>query len=110
MLIRTSSLTTGERLLIDRRRRGETQKESAERLYHSTYRYRVLEAGNVNDFWRGPRIGTLADHEQCLLLRRRSGQSRASAANELGMSEFWYTQMERGRAPVGRLVKFWTRP
>lgn len=103
--MKISDLTIAERLLIARRRLGESQQEAADRLAVTLYRYRQLEAGMGKI--RAPKLGELAEHEICLVRRRRAGISLRELAKALGTSCWWVTQMEYGRAPVERLVRYW---
>lgn len=98
-------LTTAETLLIDRRRRKENQHEAAARLgvpFRTYVRWEREGAGGS-----APDVGDLADHECCLLYRRRTGFTRERVARELGVSKQWVTMMEHGEAPCGRLIEYW---
>jgi transcriptional regulator with XRE-family HTH domain len=98
-------LTRGERLLLERRRHGESQRAAADRHGVSRYRYRRWEA----DEDAGPRVALerLRAYERCFLQRRREGLRLAELAHEAGLSRWWLCQMEYGAAPAGRLVRFW---
>lgn len=105
--MRVSDLTSGERLLIDRRRRAESMAEAALRLGVSRYRYRILERSKGARLVRPPAIGRVAPNERCLVLRTRSGMTVGELARQAGVSEWWVTQMERGAVSPDRLVAFW---
>ena len=98
-------LTKGERLLIDRRRRGESQAEAAERLGLSVYAYRRFE----EDVAEGPTadVEALELGEACYLERRREGLPASWVAERVGVSRWWLTQMERGREDADRLGAWW---
>ncbi len=98
-------LTIGERLLIDRRRRGETQREAALRNAIAPYTYGQWE----RDEEIGPevKVGSLETYERCLLYRRRSSVYQFQVANALKRSRFWINLMERGEAPCDELLWYW---
>lgn len=109
--MRTKDLTAGERLLIARRRLGESQDEAGARLGVSRYRYRKWESDEYTD--PGPpraNIGALKPFESCLIRRRRAGVSLAELAEAVGVTRWWLCQMEGGDAPADRLVAFWSDP
>lgn len=98
-------LTAGERLLIDRRRRGDTQVAAANRHGVSPFIYGqmerdVAEAPSIN-------IGQLKPHERCLLYRRRAGFTQARVAKDLKCCRWWLNQMERGQVPCDTLLWYW---
>ncbi len=103
--MKTSDLTEGERLLVDRRRRDESQRDAAARLGVTLYRYRALESGEADA--DAVAVGPLRPHERFFLLRRRHGISVGEIAAALGSSRWWVTQMEKGRAPAGLLEAYW---
>ena len=102
---RIGTLTRGERVLIDRRRRGETQAQAAAR-------YRVRR--HVLSLWERDEktppliaIGRIECHERCLLYRRRSGFTQERIARDLKLSRWWVNKMERGLAPCDTLIWYW---
>ncbi|HNQ98377.1 MAG TPA: hypothetical protein PKN52_00175 [Trueperaceae bacterium] len=99
-------LTRGERLLIDRRRRGEGQIAAARRLGLTHSMYGKMERDAVD--WGMPvEIGELAAHERCLLYRRRAGFTQARVAEELEVCRFWVNQMEQGLVGCDTLLWYW---
>ena len=106
MLVKTSDLSRGERLLVDRRRRAESQVAAAERCGVSLYNYRQWETGDVRAPDEIP-LGRLEPFERCVLTRRRDGRTMSSIASALGVCRWWLCQMERGEVDAGRLVSFW---
>lgn len=98
-------LTDSERLLIDRRRRGENQGQAARRLRITRFNYGRLERG-IGAIPK-VKIGRLKSHETCLLYRRRAGWTQAQVAKELERCRWWINQMERGEAPCDELLWFW---
>lgn len=110
MLIKSSELTRGEKLALDRRRRKQTMGEAAKRLKVSVATYREWE-NDEEDVEKKPpnvKLGKIQDYEQCWLLRRREGTLLIELADELGVCRWWLTQMESGRAPIDRLMDYWT--
>lgn len=106
MLIKTSDLSRGERLLVARRRRDESQVDAAARFDVSLYRYRQWETDEA----KSPHelgLGKLDGFEACFLMRRRDGRSMAAVAKKVGVSRWWLCQMERGEVDSTRLVSFW---
>lgn len=106
MLVTTSKLTPGIRLIIGRRRRGLTQLEEAKRRHKSLYRYRQWE-NDATDVMPKERLNRLADHEQCFALRVLEGTTLYEQAKTMRVSRWWLRQMERGTANVSRLVEYW---
>ena len=109
MLVRTQTLSPDERILIDRRRRGETQIEAASRLGLTTNAFRALETGEkyAGKSLRPP-LGRLADYEQCLIARKRYDLTMQEVADDIEISRWWVVQIEAGRAPADCLVDYWT--
>jgi DNA-binding XRE family transcriptional regulator len=102
-------LTTGETLLIFRRRSGESQETIARRFDMTRNAYGRVErdddelSGSVSL----PELGELTEDEQCLILRRRSGLTQENCAEKIGITRFWFNQMETGKVSCADLVKFW---
>lgn len=100
-------LSVGERLLIDRRRRGESQGEAAKRQYISHFTYGQAERDFKRANTLAPIIKRLQPHERCLLYRRRVGRTQDDVAKELGVCRWWLNQMERGKVSCDALLWFW---
>ena len=100
-------LSCGERLVVDRRRRLETQVVAAVRHNTSSFIYGRWE----RDYQEGPLIRSfpLRMCERCLLYRRRLGWSQDSVAFQLGRSRWWVNQMERGLVPCEELLSYWEK-
>lgn len=103
------SLTPPELLLVDRRRRDETQAQAARRLGQSVTRYSRLERGlePVPPNVKVPSLRQLRPNELCLVLRRRAGKTQLQVATELGRCKMWVRQMERGEVDSGELARYW---
>ncbi len=99
-------LTPAERILIDRRRRKETQHEAAKRYAVCLTTYTQWERGEVPCPHKPP-LYQLRAHERCLIQRRRSQITQAEIADKLGRSRRWVTLMERGAVPSMELEEFW---
>jgi len=102
-------LTDGERLFVDRRRRGLSQTRAAKRARVSYRRWCRWEDDLPTPDQAPPRVdvGKLEPHEWARLLRRRRGIKRAEVAAALGLSLAWVTEMERGNVAADALVAYW---
>lgn len=102
-------MTVGERLLIARRRSNESQETVARRLGMTRNTYGRLERDD-EDLHSGislPELGELTQEEICILLRRRAGLTQEECADKIGVTRFWFNQMEMGKVSSSDLVKFW---
>lgn len=106
MFVKTSELTKGEKLRLQRRRTGETQQRAASRLGVSLHAYRQWERDEA-DAAPTTALGRLPDYEQCFILRRREEETLGKVAGDLGVCKGWLMQMERGIAPIARLTSYW---
>jgi DNA-binding XRE family transcriptional regulator len=106
MMLQLKDVTDGERLLLERRRHQESQRDAAARHGVSRYRYRRWEADSEDGAPRVP-LQRLREYEACFLLRRRTGTPLHELAAAAGVSRWWLCQMEYGQAPAARLVRFW---
>lgn len=102
---RTSDLTTGEKLRIQRRRTGENQVQAAARLKIALHIYKAMEADTYPT--SSPKIGRLEEREAYFILRRRSGYTMNELAADMGCCKWWLQKMERGDAPLGTLRAYW---
>lgn len=107
--MKTSELTFGEKLKLDRRRRGESQKDAAARWGMTLYAYRLAETGPEIASHKviKPGIRRVHPYESCYLLRVRAGISVQKMAKRLDVSEWWLIQMEHGREDSTKLVEHW---
>jgi len=103
--MKTSDLTTGERVLILRRRKQESQQAASERHGVSLYRFRQWET----DEEQAPKValGRLERCESCFVRRKRSGMPLHELASQMGVSRWWLIQMEHGKQSADALVAFW---
>lgn len=110
-LIAVSSLTTGERFLIDRMRREETQAEAAQRLDIGVTKKNCFLLENDNyAFMTGlmaPAVKQLTGQEACVLLRRRAEMTQAEVAEAISRSRYWVNKMERGTESCEELIQYW---
>lgn len=107
-----SDLSTGERVLINRRRLGVTQRVLAPRLGLTRRQLQDLEAGTfrfqVNEATIGfSSLDDLAENEVCVVLRHRSGKSMLDLEVALGVSRSWIYEMESGRESCDKLRAYW---
>jgi DNA-binding XRE family transcriptional regulator len=107
-MLTTTQLTPSERLLIQRRRDGNTQPKAAAAMGVSEWHYRMIEAGNRPGSCPTVAIGKLMPYEAAFLMRRRRGIKRSELAKMIGVSCWWLTQMERGKTTSTRLIDFWS--
>lgn len=99
--------TDAERILLHRRRRGQTQGQAAAEHGLSRKAYGSAERRGDPALARGIRLGNLRPHERCLLYRRRVGRKQREVAVELRCSRFWINLMERGEVPCDDLLWYW---
>lgn len=99
-------LTAGEALLIDRRRRDESQLAAAGRLGVTHSMYGKFERDVVVSACP-PKIKTLKVNERCLLYRRRVGKTQEAVAKGLKICRWWLNQQERGQVPCDELLWYW---
>ena len=106
--MQASRLSPGQKLLIYRRRLGETQAEAARRLRMPESSYCCAELDQQHG-WKidAPRLGRLREHEKCLIFRLRRGWSQDWVARAIGCSRYWFGKMERGEVNPGTLVNYW---
>lgn len=101
-------LTPAEKLIIYRRRLEFTQHNMA--AFFSIHRetYGRLERGLLPfDEDIVPDLGGIQDHEKCYILRRRANKKQRECAQEMGVTRFWFNQMELGKVPCEPLIEFW---
>lgn len=106
--MKIAKMTDAEHLEIRRRRMDKTEREMADHLKVGRRAYDRMAAG-TDPVPAAVRVNpeTLEAHEVCFLRRRRAALSRKEMARLVGVSEWWLTQMERGREAPDRLVAFW---
>lgn len=108
MFVKTSELTRGQRLRIERRRLKQTQVEAASRYKVAVNIYRGWEHDDsVGHPSPNVSLGKLMTYEQCWVLRQRTDKTLEVLSSEIGISRWWLTQMEAGDAPVKRLRIYW---
>lgn len=103
--MKLGDLVPDERLIIERRRLGETQARAAKRYATTLYTYRRWEEGGSD--CPNPGIGRLEVHEACFIERRREKLPATVVAAGVGVSRWWITLMERGSEDPARLVAWW---
>ena len=99
-------VSPGEKMLIDRRRRGENQADTAKRLDTNLTYYALEELDKYDD---DPVMTTmrLKGHERCILHRRRSGKPQSEIAEVLGVARYSVNLMEHGTLSARMLVDYW---
>lgn len=104
-------LTEPERLLIGRRRSGQTQAQAAKDWGVSQSRYSRWERGldpiqaHIKDV--PTKLSELEPHERCLIYRRRVARTQAEVATDINRCKMWVRQMERGEVDCTELVNYW---
>jgi DNA-binding XRE family transcriptional regulator len=103
-------LTPREKLILYRRRLEFSQEQMAAVFGIHRETYGRIERGQVpqTDDVVGD-LGGLSDHEKCYILRKRAGRKQIECAQEMGVTRFWFNQMELGKAPCDPLIEFWRR-
>lgn len=98
-----------EHLLLSRLRSGLKQPEWGRRYGVSARVYREYENGRrpVPEDWSLPPLGTIHQYERYIILRERSGKTKAQVASEIGCSRHWVEQMERGEVSFLKLAQYW---
>jgi len=99
-------LTRGERLTIDRRRRGERQRAAAARLEVPLSRYSRWER-DLDASAPSVRVGTLKAHERCFIMRRRCNKTQQEVAADMGICRYWLNRMELGETDCTDLACYW---
>lgn len=101
-------LTPREKLIVYRRRLEFSQEQMAALFGIHRETYGRIERGQIpqTDDVVGD-LGGLLDHEKCYILRKRSGRKQIECAQEMGVTRFWFNQMELGKVPCEPLIEFW---
>ena len=107
-LFKVVDLTDGERLLINRNRKGLTQAQFAELVNMSTVVYGQCERDVQRWAMEPAALGQLKPHEQCLIARRRAGLTQAEVAKDMKCSRYWVNLMEAGKTNPDDLVRYWS--
>jgi len=102
-----SRLTTGESLLIARRRSGESQELMAKKYGITRNQYGRAERDQEDCVKDVPVIQDLDLKEKCLLLRRRAEKTQEECAEEMSITRFWFNQMEMGNINNDDLIRYW---
>jgi len=95
---RLGRLSSGERLLIERLRKNETQTEAAIRRGTTYFIYGQWERdADRDDIPKGPNFERLTVSERCILHRRRQGWTQGHLAERLLLSRWYVILMEQGK-------------
>lgn len=101
-------LTSGEKLLIWRRRMDWNQAEAAGHFGVSIFAYVLAEYDNKPDFpYKKNVVITLRDNEKCLIHRRRNEMTQYEVADEMGICRNWVRLQEMGTVSCDKLLQFW---
>lgn len=98
-------LTPADRLIVQRRRLGESQSQAAARWKVAYHVYSSWECGEG----RPPEVsvGQLRGHERALVYRRHAGRTQREVAEDLGVCVLTLRRMERGESDPGALLEYW---
>lgn len=102
-----SGLTDGETLLIIRKRENLSQEAVAEGFGITRNQYGRIERDIDKPRFSMPVVTKLNPHEVCFLARRRMELTQEECAEAMGVTRFWYNQMEMNNVPNESLIKFW---
>jgi transcriptional regulator with XRE-family HTH domain len=104
-------LTRGERLFIERRRLGESQKQAAARYEATLTRYSRWERDIEDEPLLGlqPLISAalLTPYERAVIHRRRAGITQGELARRLGRSKMHIRKIELGVIGNTELIEYW---
>lgn len=108
MLLKVSQLTKGEKLFTARRRVGRTQAQEANAVGLPLHVYKRMEKDIDTGYSLRPAgLGKLRPYEACVILRKRNGMTLDDLADAAGLTKWWLCQIEKGKAPVDTLARFW---
>lgn len=108
IILQPEELTKGERLFLNRRRKGLTWYQAAEFWKVPGKRYRLWESDAVDNA-PSVNVPNLEPREECIIQRRRFKITQERLGKELNLSRAWINAMENESADPARLVFFWTR-
>ena len=104
-------LSTSERLLVYRLRKGLSQRDMATKVKIPYRHYLSVEKGFLPENQKFPayvtNVSKLSNLEECILLRRRAGLSQLELGKKLGVSRQWVNEMENGKQEAERLLEYW---
>lgn len=99
--ITLESLTSQEKAILYRRRNGLTQKEHAAEIgCHRSSIVRNKREMNIE-------LEGLSQLEKCFLKRKRLNMTQRECARLMGITRYWFNQMELGRVAHKPLLDFW---
>lgn len=107
----SNALSPGERLFIDRRRRGLTMAAAAKRHKVSQWRYQQWEHDMPTEEPLAPSVtlGELTKGECCTLARRRKRASIHEVGAAIGLSHVTVIKYEASDADANPLYDWWAR-
>lgn len=102
-------LTQGEKLVLWRRRKNWDQVKAAKYYKVSYFRYKLCEYDRASIDVSHIDLGSLQDHEKCLIYRKRSGKIQTQIAKEFGIGREWLRMQEQGTVPCSKLLTWWEK-
>ena len=97
-----------EHLFLWRRRERLSQTDAAREFGLTRGVYQLCEEAKREIDFRYERQNGVTPQEYCVLMRQRYGVTQEDIAEALGVSRVWVNMMEAGRAPVGKLLAYWS--
>lgn len=101
------AMSRGDRLCIERRRRGETQAQAARRWGVSYQLYSSWERDSAPRPGPAVELGRVMPHERCVIYRRHAFRTQAQVAEDIGCCVYTVRKMEAGDAACDDLLGYW---
>lgn len=101
------SLTKGELLFLERRKRNETQAQAAARYGTSLYIYGYWERDKPIRPYPKVKYRCREKEEIFIVIRRRAGMTQKQLAKKLKCSENWLRMMEKSQVDNKKLREYW---
>lgn len=97
-------LSAAERSIIHRQRNDINQSEAAKRFNVSRRRFGEMEQRGEVDWETDIEP---APHEICMVKRCRAGLTQSELAEQIGVTRYWLSLMECGKATSTKLEAYW---
>jgi DNA-binding XRE family transcriptional regulator len=97
-----------EHLFIWRRREKLSQTDAAREFGLTRGIYQLCEEAKRGIDFNFQRQRAITAQEYCVLMRQRYGVTQEDIADALGVTRVWVNMMEAGRAPVEKLLAYWS--
>lgn len=97
-----------EHLFVWRRREKLSQTDAAKEFGLRRGVYQLCEEAKRPIDFRYERQDNITAEEYCVLMRQRYGITQVEIAEALGCSRVWVNMMETGKAPIDKLLAYWS--